>query len=94
MLMNSPSADVAQYRTLHRQTSKPCQAAILSALGGRTCSVEQHREHSDRQAYRLLDRAMVDETNHGVQVFPADVVKRRDREVGRHGSRGRPSHEA
>jgi AraC family transcriptional regulator len=77
MLMNSPSVNVAPYRTLERQTSKPCQAAILSSLDGRTCSVAQHREPSDRQAYRLLDRAMVDETNHGVQVFPADVVKRR-----------------
>jgi AraC family transcriptional regulator len=77
MLMNSSCVNVAPYRTLERETPKPRQAARLPSPGGRAYSLEKHCEHPDTQAYRLLDRAMVDETNHGVQVYPTDVVKRR-----------------
>jgi AraC family transcriptional regulator len=43
---------------------------------GPACSHEGHREHTDTQAYRLLDQPMVEEPNHGVEVHPADLVKR------------------
>jgi AraC family transcriptional regulator len=77
MLMNSSSVNVAPYRTLDRKTPQPRQLAMLPSLDGRACSHERHLEHSDTQAYRLLDQPMVDETDHGVQVYPSDVVKRR-----------------
>ncbi len=78
MLMNSSFANVAPYGTLDRKTPKPPRhAAMLPSLDGRTSSHERHWERSDTQACRLLDRPMVNETNRGVQVYPADAVKRR-----------------
>jgi AraC family transcriptional regulator len=77
MLMNSSWVNVALYRTPDRKTPKPRHAAMLPSLDGRADSLEKHYERPDTQAYRLLDRPMADETNHGVQVYPADVVKRR-----------------
>jgi len=76
--MNSSFANVAPYGTLDRKTPKLLrQAAMLPSLDGRPSSHERHWKHSDTQACRLLDWPKVDETNHGVQVYPADVVKRR-----------------
>jgi AraC family transcriptional regulator len=76
--MNSSFANVAPYGTLDRKTPKPPRhAAMLPSLDGRTSSHERHWERSDTQACRLLDRPMVNETNRGVQVYPADAVKRR-----------------
>src|ERR1700730_2692454 len=77
MLMNSSCVHVAPYRTPDRKTPKPRQAVMLPSLDGRADTLEKHYERPDMQAYRLLDRPMADETNHGVQVYPADVVKRR-----------------
>ena len=78
MLMNSSFANVAPYGTLDRKTPKLLrQAAMLPSLDGRPSSHEWHCERSDTQACRLLDWPKVNETNHGVQVYPADAVKRR-----------------
>ncbi len=40
-------------------------------------SHERHFEHTGTQAYRLLNRPMVEKTNQDVEIHPADVVKRR-----------------
>ncbi len=77
MLINSSYVNVAPFGTSDPKTAKPRQAAMLPSLDGCACSPEKHCEHSDTQAYRLLDQPMVDEANHGVQVYPTDVVKRR-----------------
>ena len=40
-------------------------------------SHERHFEHTGTQAYRLLNRPMVEKTNQDVEIHPADVVNRR-----------------
>jgi AraC family transcriptional regulator len=49
---------------------------MLPSPDGRACCHERHLDRTDAQADRLLDSPMVEQTNHGVEVHPADVVKR------------------
>ena len=76
MLVTSSSPNVASYDQLHQQTVEPHQAALLPSLDGRARSHERDFGQAGTQAYRLLNRPMVEKTNQGVEVHPADVVKR------------------
>jgi AraC family transcriptional regulator len=77
MLMTSSYVNVAPYGTSDPKTAKPRQAAILPSSDGRSRSHERHFEHTGTQAYRLLNRPMVEKANQDVEIHPADVVKRR-----------------
>ena len=76
MLVTSSNPNVAPYDTSHRTTVEPRQAALLPSLDGRPRSRERHFGQAGTQAYRLLNRPMVEKTNQGVEVHPADIVKR------------------
>jgi AraC family transcriptional regulator len=68
MLTNSPSTDPTSCGPFD-----PRQAAMLLSLDGRASARERH----DRGTDRRRDRPMVDVTNHAVEVYPSDIVKRR-----------------
>src|SRR5712664_712932 len=76
MLVASSCANVAPYGIPRRKTAEPRQAAVLPSPDGRACFHERYRDRTDTQADRLLDQPMVEQTNHDVEVHPADGVKR------------------
>jgi AraC family transcriptional regulator len=51
---------------------QPRGTAVLVPLNGRARAHQRHDEHTDRQVYRLRDV-----NNHGVDISPPDVVRRR-----------------
>jgi AraC family transcriptional regulator len=50
---------------------------MLLSLHGRNRGGERHDERTDQRPHRLHAQAMVDATNHAVEVYPSDIVKRR-----------------
>jgi len=76
MLVTSSSPNVTSYDHPLQKTAEPRQAALLPSLDGRPRSRERHFGQAGTQAYRLLNRPMVEKTNQGVEVHPADIVKR------------------
>src|SRR5216684_2085680 len=77
MLVTSSYVNVAPYGTSDPKTAKPRQAAMLPSSDGRSRPHERHFEHTGTQAYRPLNRPLVEKTNQDVEIHPADVVKRR-----------------
>jgi AraC family transcriptional regulator len=76
MLVTSSSSNVASYDHHLQKTVDPRQAALLPSLEGRVLSHERGFGQAATQAYQLLDRPMVEKTNQGVAIHPADAVKR------------------
>jgi AraC family transcriptional regulator len=76
MLVTSSCPNVASYDHALQKTAEPCQAALLPSPDGRARAHERHFGQAGTQAHRLLNRPMVEKTNQGVEVHPADVVKR------------------
>jgi AraC family transcriptional regulator len=77
MLVTSLYPTEPPYDASHRKTVEPRQAALLSSPDGRARSHERHFERTGTQAFRLFGRPLAETTNQGVEVHPADVVKRR-----------------
>src|SRR5712671_5427970 len=73
MIVTTSSANVALHDTSYRKTARPRQVAILSPPDGLAHSLG---EYANAQAYRLRDTPMARKTDHAVEVYPADVVKR------------------
>jgi AraC family transcriptional regulator len=65
MFANSPCSNVASHGSFGRDTRKALRAS------------ERNDEHTERQAHSKRDRSMVDATNHAVEVYPPDIVRRR-----------------
>ena len=76
MLVTSSSPNATSYDHPLQKTAEPRQVALLPSLDGRARSRERHFGQAGTQAYQLLNRPMVEKTNQGVEVHPADVVKR------------------
>src|SRR5258707_6872786 len=76
MLVTSSSPNATSYDHPLQKTADPRQAHLLPSLDGRPRSRERHFGQASTQAYRLLNRPMVEKTNQDVEIHPADVVKR------------------
>jgi AraC family transcriptional regulator len=76
MLVTSSSPNVASYDHPLQKTAAPRQAALLPSLDGRARSHGSGFGQAGTQAYRLLNRPMVEKANQGVAIHPADAVKR------------------
>jgi AraC-like DNA-binding protein len=62
---NSPCSNVPSHGPFGRDTRKALSAS------------ERNDEHTEWQAHSKRDRSMVDATNHAVDVYPPDIVRRR-----------------
>src|SRR5882724_6641835 len=76
MLVTSSSPNVTSYDHPFQKTAEPHLAAFSPSPDGRPRSRARHFGQTGTQAYRLLNRPMVEKTNQGVEVHPADIVKR------------------
>src|SRR5260370_41412902 len=77
MLANSLRTNLASNGPFDRNTSKPGQAAMLLSLDGHSRARERHDMRTDPRAHRLPNRPRVDAAGHAVEIYPADIVKRR-----------------
>jgi len=76
MLVTPSCLNVALYESPRRKTANPGQAAMLPPPDGGARALGRHCEVTDTLAYEVLDRPMAQNTNHSVEIHPADVVKR------------------
>jgi AraC family transcriptional regulator len=65
MFANSPCSDVPSHGAFGRDTRNALSAS------------ERNDQHTERQIHSKPDRSMVDATNHAVEVYPPDIVRRR-----------------
>src|SRR5882724_1946804 len=65
MFANSPCSNIPSHSPFGGNTRK--------ALG----PLERNDEHTERQTHSKRDRSMVDATDHAVEVYPPDIVRRR-----------------
>ena len=65
MFANSPCSNLPSHGSFGRDTRKALSAP------------ERNDEHTEPQAHSKRDRSMVDPTNHAVEVYPPDIVRRR-----------------
>src|ERR1700704_3065957 len=65
MFANSPCSNIPSHSPFGGNTRK-----ALSPL-------ERNDEHTERQTHSKRDRSMVDATDHAVEVYPPDIVRRR-----------------
>ena len=77
MLANSLRTNLASNGPFDRNTSTPGQAAMLLSLDGHSRARERHDMRTDPRAHRLPNRPRVDAAGHAVEIYPADIVKRR-----------------
>ena len=60
-------------RKLHQRAMARCCCRCAAA----TAAAQRHEEGPDQRPHRLHAQAMVDATNHAVEICPSDIVKRR-----------------
>ena len=77
MLVTSSYPNVAPYDASHRATVDPRQAALLPSPDERARSLGSHLKPAGTQAYQPIGGPVFERSNQGVQVHPADAVKRR-----------------
>src|SRR2546425_13270162 len=77
MLANSLRTNLASNGPFDRNTSTPGQAAMLLSLDGHSRARERHDMRTDPRAHRLPNRPKVGAAGHAVEIYPADIVKRR-----------------
>ena len=77
MLASSLRTNLASNGPFDRNTSTPGQAAMLLSLDGHSRARERHDMRTDPRAHRLPNRPRVDAAGHAVEIYPADIVKRR-----------------
>jgi AraC family transcriptional regulator len=65
MFASSRCPNVPSHSPFDRHTRKALSAS------------ERNDEHTERQTHSKRDRSMVDATNHAVEVYPPDIVRRR-----------------
>jgi AraC-like DNA-binding protein len=74
MLVSSPRTNVSSFV----QNNPPTRhGAMLLSLRGRDRGGARHEEGTDQPPHRLHAQAMVNATNHAVEICPSDIVKRR-----------------
>jgi AraC family transcriptional regulator len=65
MFANSPCSNVPSHSPFGRNTRKALNPP------------ERNDEHTERQTHSMRDRSMVDATDHTVEIYPPDIVRRR-----------------
>jgi AraC family transcriptional regulator len=76
MLSDTSSANAASYSQFDRHASNARRSVMSLPVDGSAGPRKGHDERTDQQAHRLADRPMGGTTNHAVEVYPPDIVKR------------------
>jgi AraC family transcriptional regulator len=77
MLLNSRSMNIASHDPFVGNAPQPTEAAALVPLNGRARAYKRHDAHIDQQVAGLFNPSKIDMNNHGVEISPPDVVRRR-----------------